>query len=140
MKVLLAYIPELLNMSGLQIGVTELYSHSIVSNSGLKQNLLNISGEAYYSNLNDNLVGLYNVDLFHSTNYIGKGTVKIESASGYYIIDDPRIQTSNFAFDLSGISLYPIETGNIQFNQQNATKSQIDSLQIKINQILEELQ
>lgn len=138
MKVLLAYIPELPNMSGLQIGVTELYSHSIISNSGFKQNLLNISGEAYYSNLNDNLVGLYNVDLFHSTNYIGKGTVRIESASGYYIIDDPRIQTHGF--DFSGISLYPIETGNIQFNQQNATKSQIDSLQIKINQILEELQ
>lgn len=136
MKVVLAYIPELINFSGLTIGLTNLYNHTIISNSGVKQNLINISGELYYSNLTEDYTGVYNVDLFHGSGYIGQGTVKLDNASGYYIIDDPFYD----AIDFSDVSLYPIETGNNQFNQQYASKSQIDSLQIKVNQIIEKLQ
>lgn len=134
-KVLLACLPELINFSGLTIGVTPIYQHNIISNSGFVQPLLNVSGELFSSVLTSDLVGNYNIDLFHGSNYIGNGTVDISSASGYYVIDAP---TEN-DIDLSDVSRYPVETGNIQFNQEYATKSQIDSLQIKINQILDRL-
>lgn len=132
-KILLAYLPELIGFSGLTIGVTPVYSHTIISNSGIPQPLINISGELYSSLLYDDFQGTYNVDLYHGSGYIGQGIVDISAASGYYIIDDPLKDS------LSDVSKYPIETGDIQFNQQPASKSQIDSIQIKINQILERL-
>ena len=135
-KILLAYLPELTNFAGiLNIGITPLYQHNIISNSGVVQQLINVSGELFSSVLTQDLVGNYNVDLYHGSNYIGNGTVDLASASGYYIIDNPVGDD----IDLSDVSRYPIETGNIQFNQEYATKSQVDSLQIKINQILDRL-
>lgn len=89
MKVLLARLPDFIGLSGLTVGITALQQATVLNNSGIPAALINSSGDIFYNNVTDALTGWYNINVYHNSNYVARGSVKLGSPSGYYLVNDP---------------------------------------------------
>lgn len=115
MKVLLARLPELIGLSGFTLGVTNLQQTTILNNGGVAAPFLPYIDDLFYTNLNEDLTGVFNVNVYKGVNYIAQGYVNLLATSGYYLVEGPAdlsAQSTNSAV-VANISAFKGTTWSI---------------------------